>query len=150
MLENSTQALKRNYETIVILSPDVSEEGQKSLFQKNKKILGDFNGEFYTLDSWGKRKLANPIGKFTRGLYFHGTFESESPAIEELERTMRISDDVLRFSHTRLDDRMPLSKYVEQFRSALEETNRREKEREEKFKARKAAAASRKSSRPRD
>lgn len=144
MLENSTQALKRKYETIVILSPDVSEEGQKSLFQKNKKILGDFNGEFYTLDSWGKRKLANPIGKFTRGLYFHATFESESAAIDELERTMRISDDVLRFNHTRLDDRMPLSKYVEQFRTALEETNRREKEREEKFKARKAAMASRK------
>ncbi|NQY99126.1 MAG: 30S ribosomal protein S6 [Bdellovibrionales bacterium] len=143
-METQSSAIKRNYETIVILNPDLAEDSQKALFQKNKSILKDFGGEFFSLDSWGKRKLANPIGKFTRGVYFHGTFEAEPDAIKELERTMRISDDVLRFSHTRLDERTTLSKYMETFKSALEETNKREKEREEKFKARKAAMANRK------
>lgn len=143
-METQSSSIKRNYETIIILNPDLTEEGQKSLFQRNKSILKDFSGDFFTLDTWGKRKLANPIGKFTRGLYFHGTFEAQPGAVKELERTMRISDDVLRFSHTRLDERTTLSKYVETFKLALEETNRREKEREEKFKARKAAAANRK------
>jgi small subunit ribosomal protein S6 len=143
-METQTSVNMRNYETIIILNPDLTEENQKALFQKNKTILKDFGGEFFSLDTWGKRKLANPIGKFTRGVYFHGTFEADPGAVKELERTMGISDDVLRFSHTRLDERTPLSKYVETFKSALEETNKREKEREEKFKARKAAAANRK------
>ena len=141
-METQAAVTKRNYEAIVILNPDLAEEGQKALFKKNKSILKDFKGDFFTLETWGKRKLANPIGKYTRGIYFHATFEAEPGAVKELERTMRISDDVLRFNHTRLDERIPLSKHMESFRASLEETHKREREREEKFKARKAAAAS--------
>jgi small subunit ribosomal protein S6 len=147
MLDVKKEVPVRKYEGIIILHPDTPEEEQKAFFQKNKGIIGEFKGSIHSLDTWGKRKLANQIGNLTRGVYFHTLFEAQGEAIKELERTMRINDKVLRFSHSRLDDRTSIPKYIENFKSALEETLRREKEREEKFKARKAAAAARRQSR---
>lgn len=137
----------RKYEAVIIMHPDSSEAEQKSLFQKNKEIIKSFDGEVNHLDTWGRRKLANPIDKLTRGVYFHATFEAKGGAIAELERTMRINDRVLRFQHTRLDDRISLAKYLEGFKDALAETSRREKEREAKAQQRKAAASARRASR---
>lgn len=140
MAEMQTTPVLRKYEAVVILHPDTTEEDQKGFFTKNKGIIESFKGKMHSLDTWGKRKLANPIGKLSRGVYFHATFEAQGDAIKELERTMRINDKVLRFTHTRLDDRESIAKYLEAFKASLEETMKREREREEKFKARKAAA----------
>lgn len=130
----------RPYEVVVLMNPDASEEDQKALFRKNKAIIEEqFGGEVKHLDTWGKRKLANPIGKSKQATFFHSTFSADPKAIAELERTMRINDHVLRFMHTSLDDRTDLTKYLEDFRNALAESAAREREREAKFQARKAA-----------
>jgi small subunit ribosomal protein S6 len=130
----------RPYEAVILVHPDASEDDQKTLFKKNKGIIEEmFKGSVNHLDFWGKRSLANPINKITKAAYFHTTFMSEPEAIAELERTMRINDKVLRFLHTRLDERVSLTKYVEDFKTALGETAAREREREAKFQARKSA-----------
>jgi small subunit ribosomal protein S6 len=130
----------RPYEVVVLMNPDASEDDQKSLFRKNKAIIEEqFGGEVKHLDTWGKRKLANPIGKSKQALFFHSTFKANPQAIAELERTMRINDSVLRFMHTSLDDRTDLTKYIEDFKTSLAESAAREREREAKFQARKAA-----------
>lgn len=134
---------RRKYEAIIIMHPDATEEEQKALFRKNRDIIQSSEGEVSHLDTWGKRRLANPIDRVQRGIYFHATFEAKGPAIAEMERTMRINDRVLRFMHTRLDDRMSLTKYLEGFREQLAEASNREKEREEKFRARRAAQSRR-------
>lgn len=134
----------RNYEAVVILHPDLTEDDQKKVFFKNKEIISQFAGEFHSLETWGKRKLANPIKKFSRGTFFHATFRSSGSAIAEMERVMRIDERVLRFSHTRLDDETSLQKHMENFHQALADTQAREKEREAKFQAKKAAAAANK------
>ena len=138
MLELSQQNIVRPYEAVIIMDPDAPEAEQKALFKKNTGIIKDFSGEMNHVDTWGKRKLANPIGKTTRGYYFHATFTASPAAIDELERTMKINANVLRCVHTRLPEGMPLAKYVEQFKEQLAETLRKEKEKQEKFKARKA------------
>lgn len=140
MKDATTTSLQRKYEAVVIMHPDASEEEQKNLFRKNRDIVKSFKGEINHLDTWGKRRLANPIHKLNRGIYFHTTFQAEGNAIAELERTMRINDRVLRFTHTRLDDRVILPKYLEEFKSALADAIQREKEREIKLQARKQAA----------
>ena len=134
----------RNYEAVVILHPDLTEEDQKKVFQKNRDIIQQFKGELHSLETWGKRKLANPIKKMSRGTFFHATFKSDGSAIAEMERVMRIDDRVLRFSHTRLDDDITLQKHLENFHQSLADTLAREKEREAKFQAKKAAAAANK------
>lgn len=137
---------RRKYEAVIIVHPDASEEDQKNILRKNREIIQRFTGDIHHIDTWGKRKLANPIEKFSRGNYFHVTFEAKGEAIAELERTMRINDQVLRFQHTRLDDRVSLAKFVENFKDALAEAAQRERERDAKNQARRAAAmAARKS-----
>ena len=126
------------YEAVIILHPDVSEQQQKDLFKKNKKIIQDFKGNTFSLETWGKRKLANPIEKIRMGVYFHTIFESHGEAIAELERTMRINDRVLRYHHMRLDDRLPLQKHHEQFHEVLRTSKERDQEREAKASAKKA------------
>lgn len=135
--------LGHKYEAVVVLHPDASEEDQKQIFKKNRDIIKSFNGSLNHLDTWGKRRLANPIDKMTRGIYFHTTFTADGAAIAELERVMKINDKVLRYVHTRLDDRVSLAKHVEGFKDALAETLNREKDREVKAQAKKAAFAAR-------
>ncbi|MNL26567.1 30S ribosomal protein S6 [compost metagenome] len=135
------------YEVVVLVHPDTSLEDQKELFRKNKATIESFKGNVNSLETWGKRTLATPIGKLKKAIYFHATFEADTQAVAELERTMRINDKVLRFMHTRLDERTSLAKFMEGFKKGLAESAAREKEREAKIQARKAAFAAAKAER---
>jgi small subunit ribosomal protein S6 len=145
-MEKSTSIEKskeqvRPYEGVILVHPDASVEDQKELFRKNLTTIKGFKGSVNSLETWGKRTLANPIGKTKKAVYFHTTFEAQPAAIAELERTMRINDKVLRFTHTKLDIRVSLAKFLESFKKGLQETAQREREREAKMQARRAAAA---------
>lgn len=136
-----SQEITKPYEVVVILHSDTTLDEQKELFRKNKGIIEGFGGKVNSLDTWGKRNLANLIGKSKKGIYFHATFEARPAAIAELERTMRINDRVLRFMHTKLDARVSLTKFMEDFKKSLAETATREREREAKIQAKRAAMA---------
>jgi len=133
--------LKRPYEAVILVHPDASAEEQKELFKKNKTTISSFKGSVYTLETWGKRTLATPIGKLKKAVYFHTMFEAGPQAIMELERTMRINDKVLRFMHTKMDERISVAKHAEAFKKGLMDSAAREKEREAKMQLRRQAAA---------
>ena len=140
-MELTKASIKKPYEVVVIVHPDATLEEQKELFRKNKATIESFNGSVFSLETWGKLTLANPIGKTKRAIYFHSLFEADTQVVAELERTMRINDRVMRFMHTRLDERVSLAKYMESFKKGLQDSAAREKEREAKIAARKAAFA---------
>ena len=123
----------RPYESIIIMKSEISEEKQKALMIKNKQIIESFKGEIGHIDTWGKRRLGNIIKKEKTGIYFHTTFIASTQVILELERTMRINDDVLRFVHVKLEDGTDLGKYVQDFKDSLSAAAAREKEREKTF-----------------
>ena len=129
------------YESIVIMHPDASDELQKQLFKKNKEIIEAHGGSLFSLDTWGRRPLANHINKNRKGIYFHSTFSADNKAVAELERTMGINENVLRYMHTRLSDKVTLQAYMESFKSSLAEGVAREKEREIKLQQKRAARA---------
>ncbi|AHI04537.1 30S ribosomal protein S6 [Bdellovibrio bacteriovorus W] len=146
-MELSKTKAKMPYEVVILMHPDATVEEQKELFKKNKGTIESFAGSIHSLETWGKRTLATPIGKLKKAVFFHSTFEADTQAIAELERTMRINDKVLRFMHTRLDERVSLPKFMETFKKGLSESAAREKEREAKVQARKAAFAAAKAER---
>lgn len=131
---------QRPYEVVILVHPDTTLDEQKALFAKNKTTIASFNGNVHSVETWGKRTLANQIGKLKKAIYFHSVFESNPQAIMELERTMRINDKVLRFMHSSLDERTPVSKYMDAFKKGLAESVQREKEREAKSQMRRQAA----------
>lgn len=140
-MKKSTEIL-RPYEAVILVHPDTSLEDQKTLFRKNQETIKSFGGKVHSLETWGKRNLANIIGKCKKAIYFHTSFECMPAAILEIERTMGINDKVLRFTHTKLDPRISLAKHHENFKKGLQETAQRERDREAKAQARRAAAAS--------
>ena len=131
---------KRPYEAVVILHPDTSATEQKEILKKNKSIVEGYKGSLFSLETWGKRNLANIIKKQKKGVYFHSFFEGDPQMISELERVMRINEKVLRFMHTRLDERVPLAKHMELYKKGLQETANREREREARIQAKRAQA----------
>jgi len=140
-MQLSKNNLKRPYEVVILVHPDTSLDDQKELFKKNKATIATYKGSVHSLETWGKRNLGSPIGKLRKAIYFHSIFEADTQAISEIERTMRINDKVLRFMHAKLDERVPVAKHLEAFKRGLSESAAREKEREAKMQARKAAFA---------
>ena len=84
------------YESVVIVNPNVDEEGLKALEEKFTGLINE-NGKVETVESMGKRKLAYEIKKFTEGTYLVFNFEAKPEFIRELERVYRITDEVLKY-----------------------------------------------------
>ena len=84
-----------------------------------------------------KGNWPNPIKKQKRAIYFHYTFKTSPEAIYEMERTMKLNNQVLRVMHTRLSEKTQLKKHVENFKGRIAESIQKKKEKEGKFKNRK-------------
>ena len=78
------EVIKRPYEVVILMHPDSTLQDQKDLFNKNKSIIQGFKGSVNSLETWGKRTLANPIGKNRKAVYFHSTFEAQHADVAEL------------------------------------------------------------------
>ena len=87
----------REYETTVIVQPEISDEGIQAICTRLDGIL-EKNGAiklFY--DDMGRRRLAYEIGKFQKGSYLTLFYLDTGKAVAEIERSLRIDDSVLRF-----------------------------------------------------
>ncbi len=91
------------YETIFILSPDLTEEQNEALTEKFKGLIEGV-GTIESVDVWGKRRLAYPINDFTEGFYILVNFEAPADFPAELDRIYNITDGVLRSIIVRKDD----------------------------------------------
>ena len=94
-MDLSKETVKRPYEVIVVVHPDTSVDEQKDLFKKNKATIEAYSGSLFSLETWGKRNLANPVGKLKKAIFFHSYFEASTQAITELERTIPINQKTL-------------------------------------------------------
>ena len=90
------------YETIYIIKPDVEEEAVKAIVEKFKALV-EVNGEFETIDDWGKRKLAYPINDENEGYYVLANYSAESDFPRELERNFKITEGILKYIIIRKD-----------------------------------------------
>ena len=87
----------QKYETMYILQSQLEEEKIEELIEKFKSIVEREGGEVSNLDKWGKKKLAYEVKKQKEGFYVLMNYTAPSKACEELERSFRITDGVLRY-----------------------------------------------------
>ena len=97
-----TMALK-DYETVFILTPVLSETQMKDAVQKFKKVLTDHKAEIVHEENWGLKKLSYPIEQKSTGFYHLIEFRAETSTIAALEIEYRRDEKVLRFLTTALD-----------------------------------------------
>ncbi|MDA1000351.1 MAG: 30S ribosomal protein S6 [bacterium] len=93
----------RRYETMVLLSSELSEEAVEERISLFEKQVKEGEGSVLNLDRWGKKRLAYPIKRQRHGYYFIVTFECNAPTLQEIERNLRIHEDTWRFMTVRLD-----------------------------------------------
>lgn len=92
------------YESTFIARPDISAQQVEALTDQFEEIVRTAGGEVAKKEYWGLRNLAFRIKKNRKGHYTYMNLEAPSDAIQEMERTMRISEDVIRYMTVRVDE----------------------------------------------
>ncbi|MGV8877982.1 MAG: 30S ribosomal protein S6 [Sphingobacteriaceae bacterium] len=93
----------QQYETVIILTPLLSEEGAKEVITKFTTLLKDNGAEIIQEDNWGLRKLAYPIEKKSTGYYHLTEFRAPGETINKLEVEYRRDERIMRFLTVALD-----------------------------------------------
>lgn len=92
------------YETVLIARQDLSETQVKELTETLTKLISDNNGKVLKKEQWGLRSLAYKINKSRKGHYTLIEFEAPGQTVIELERVMRINEDVMRYLTIKLEE----------------------------------------------
>ena len=98
-----TDRAMNNYETVFILTPDLSEAQVKEAVAKFVDILKAEGAEIVNEENWGIKKLAYSINKKTTGFYQFVEFKAQPTVIATLETQFRRDENVLRFLTFRQD-----------------------------------------------
>jgi small subunit ribosomal protein S6 len=93
----------RAYELMVIYSSRLDEEGLNAQIEKTKDLIVGVGGEIEKVDLWGRRRFAYEINDNTEGFYVVIDFKAESGATSEVERILKITDEVVRYLLVRRD-----------------------------------------------
>jgi len=92
------------YETVIIARQDLAPAQVDELTTQLQATVTSQGGKTAKMESWGLRNLAYKINKNRKGHYVLFNFDAPPQAIHELERTMRINEDVLRYLSIKLDE----------------------------------------------
>lgn len=86
----------REYETIYILQPQVDPDEADRVANRMAEVVTRLEGRLTKVDNWGKRKLAYPIRRHTRGVFVYLRYLGFSDMVAEIERNLRMLDSVIR------------------------------------------------------
>src|SRR6201992_4097984 len=92
------------YENVFIARQDISGTQVDALADSFTQLVADQGGEVKKREYWGLRNLAYRMNKNRKGHYVLLNIDAPAPAVAELERTMRINEDVLRYLTLRVDE----------------------------------------------
>lgn len=95
----------KKYETCYIVDPGKTDPEVQAVADHFKDVVVKNGGTVEKAGKWEKRKLAYPIEEYTEGNYVLMNFECDTQVPKELDRLMRISDDVIRHRIFAIDER---------------------------------------------
>ena len=95
--------MNRDYELGFILQPEVKEEQTHAILERIEQIVGNFGGQIMRVNQWGRRRLAYPINHHRDGFYVFIDMILSAETVNELDRTLKVSEDVLRHLIKRRD-----------------------------------------------
>lgn len=90
----------KTYEVMYIVKP-IEEEAFDAIVKKFDALIVANGGTVEKTDRWGKKRLAYEIEDIAEGLYVLVTFQADGKAVKELDRVLKINDDILRHMITR-------------------------------------------------
>jgi len=94
----------RHYEIIYIVNPNLKDDEYQELLKKYSGIIENLKGIIIKTQEWGKQRLAYRVRKFHNGVYVYAEFCAENKSIAELERNLKLDDNILIFQTVKLAD----------------------------------------------
>ena len=95
------------YETMYILRPDIAEDEVTNHIDKYNKLLEEYGGTVLDSQMRGKRRLAYQIKKHREGIYVQLSHQGDGQHIFKIEKTMRLSEDVIRYMTVKQEGPLP-------------------------------------------
>jgi len=93
----------RRYELMLVLRPDTADDRVQQILDRTTRGIAASDGQIVKVSPWGRRRLAYPISGYREGSYFIVVFDAPSEAIDELERGLNITEEVMRHLVTRIE-----------------------------------------------
>ena len=95
---------ERQYELVYIVAPDATEQQVTDLHSQIEQVVARLNGTIERTDAWGRRKLAYEIGHHKEGIYVLEVINGGGELVKELDRRLKVFDQVIRHSIVRVDE----------------------------------------------
>ncbi len=96
--------VSRKYELMYIAHPDLGSEEVQELIDRYREMTEELGGEVENVDDWGVRRLAYEIDELREGYYVVMEFRGDQEITEELQRRLRLNDNVIRLMIIRDDE----------------------------------------------
>lgn len=123
-------SIPAGYETTIITRSELSDEALKTIQNRLIEVIGTFKGEVVINEDWGKRRLAYPIKKESRGHYTYLVYTGVGDVVHEIERNLRMQEHVLRFLSVNLGKDFEPAQFQKRRSDLQAAAKRREEERE--------------------
>ena len=98
--------MRRDYELGFILDPEVNEEQSNAIIERIQQIVNNHDGEVVRISQWGRRRLAYPIRHKRDGFYVFFDMILTPETVSELDRNMRVTEEILRHIIIRRDPKI--------------------------------------------
>jgi len=86
----------REYELMVVLDPNLDDAAVDALNTRIQNMVTQRGGTIDSVDAWGRRRLAYPIGRYRDGVYILSRFQLPPNAAAEIERALKLTESVIR------------------------------------------------------
>ncbi len=97
----------RDYELMVVLDPNLDDAAIEALNTRIQNMVTQRGGTIDNVESWGRRRLAYPIGRFRDGVYIVSRFHMPPNAAAEIERALKLTESVIRHLLVRAEGLTP-------------------------------------------
>jgi small subunit ribosomal protein S6 len=110
---NIEEPRAREYETIYILRPSVDPDEADRIATRVREVIATMGAKLLRIDNWGRRRLAYTIKKATRGVFVYVRYVGLNNVVAEVERNLRLIDDVVRHQTIQIKDKVRIEDYGE-------------------------------------
>ncbi len=94
----------RQYELVYVMNPNAGEEAVDGLHAQVEEIITTRGGQIDKTDNWGRRRLAYEIDRHKEGTYVLELFSGTGEIVGELDRRLKVADNILRYLIVRVDE----------------------------------------------
>ena len=108
----------RQYELVYIVTPDASDQEVTDLHAQIEQIIQRYTGTLDKTENWGRRKLAYEIGHHREGTYVVETITGSGELMKEIDRRLRVIDQVIRHLVVRVDEELRVAERTREARKS--------------------------------